>query len=80
LENKIYNNSDILIYVKTSKKNIINRIKKRKNYNKKVFKILKSQQLNLKKKIKLSDFTINNNLDKKYILKQIKKIKKKLND
>ena len=80
LENKIYNNSDILIYVKTSKKNIINRIKKRKSYNKKVFKILKSQQLNLKKKIKLSDFTINNNLDKKYILKQIKKIKKKLND
>ena len=66
--------------LKRQKKNIINRIKKRKSYNKKVFKILKSQQLNLKKKIKLSDFTINNNLDKKYILKQIKKIKKKLND
>ena len=80
IENKLYRKSDILIGVKTSKKIIVNRLKKRGNYNKKILNILSSQQLNIKKKLKLCDFIIENNSHKNNILKQVKIIKKYLND
>ena len=72
--------TDILIGVKTSKKTIINRLKKRGNYNKKIFDILKAQQLNINKKLNMCDFIIENNSSKNHVLKKIKNIKKKLND
>ena len=78
IENKLYKKSDILIYVKTSKKKIFNRLKRRKNYNKKIVSILRSQQKTDKAKIKLCDFVINNNLDKKNAIKQIREIYKKI--
>ena len=78
VENKLYNKSDILIYVKTTRRIISKRIKKRKKLNKKLLIILKSQQLVSNKKIKLSRYIINNSLDKKNTLKQIIKIKKKI--
>ena len=80
LENKLNKKSDILIYVKTPKETIIKRLKKRGNYNKKIHNILRSRQLKNNKKIKLSKYIINNSLNKKNILKQIKKIKKNLNE
>ena len=80
IENKLYKKSDLLIGVKTSKKTIIKRLKKRGNFNKKVFDILKSRQLNVKKKFKLCNFVIENNSHKNNIIKQIKIIKKQLND
>ena len=80
IENKLYNKSDILIYVKTSQKNIIQRLKNRGGYNKKVLNILKSQQLSKNKKKILCDFTIENNSSLNNVVKQIKKIKKIIND
>ena len=59
---------------------IIKRLKQRGNYNKKILGILRTQQLDVKRKFKLCDFIIENNSDKNNILKQIKIIKKKLND
>ena len=80
IENKLYKKTDILIGVKTSKKTIINRLKKRGNYNKKLVTLLKSQQLSMRKKIKLSNFVIENMSGKNRVLEQVKKIKKFLND
>ena len=80
IENKLNNKSDVLIYVKTPRKIILKRLKNRRNYNNKIFNILKKKQTNMNKKIKLANFTIYNNLNKKNVLNQIKHIKKKLND
>tara|TARA_B100001029_G_scaffold52248_1_gene41874 strand:+ start:7050 stop:7634 length:585 start_codon:yes stop_codon:yes gene_type:complete len=80
IENNLFKKKDILIYVKTPKKIILNRLKKRGNYNKKIINVLKSQQLSINRKIKLSKFIIDNRYEKKRILKQIKKIKKIIND
>ena len=66
--------------MKTPKKIILNRLKKRGNYNKKIINVLKSQQLSINRKIKLSKFIIDNRYEKKRVLKQIKKIKKIIND
>ena len=56
LEGKINNKKDILIFVDAKKKEINKRLKKRPNFNKKIFNKLKKLQLPLelkKKKIKL---------------------------
>ena len=79
VENKLYKKKDVLVYIKTQKKIILQRLKKRGNYNKNVIKILKSQQLDKYKKIKLCNFVIYNSFDKINILKKVKKIKKKIN-
>ena len=80
IENKLYKKSDLLIGIKTSKKVIIKRLKERGNYNKNILNILRAQQINIKKKLKLCDFIIENNSNKNNILKQIKIIKNKFND
>ncbi len=80
IENNLFKKKDILIYVKTPKKIILNRLKKRGNYNQKIINVLKSQQLSINRKIKLSKFIIDNRYEKKRVLKQIKKIKKIIND
>ena len=80
IENKLNKKNDILIYVKTQKKIILKRLKKRENYNKRVHSILKLKQFNINKKSKLCDYTIINNLDKKNVLRQIRRIKDVLND
>ena len=72
--------TDILIFIKTSNRIINKRLKKRGNYNEKIMKIIKSEQLNKNKKRKYCNFVIENNYDKNNIIKQIKKIKKKFND
>ena len=41
LENKINNNNDILVFVESKKIDILKRLKKRKNFNKKLYKNLK---------------------------------------
>ena len=79
LENKLNKKNDILIFVKISKQ-ILKRLKKRGIYDKKIFDILKSQQLNLKKKASYAQYFIDNNKNKKYTIKQVKIILNKLND
>ena len=77
IENKLYKKSDILIGIKTSKKIINKRLKKRRSYNKKISDILRNQQFNINRKFKLCDYIIENNSHRNNILKKIKILKKK---
>ena len=74
LENKIYNKRDILVFVDSKKKDIEKRLRKRKNFNKKLLSKFKKIQLNSNYKKKKSDFIIKNNFTKKHIEKSIKNI------
>jgi len=80
IENKLNKKNDILIFIKAKKNEIQKKLRKRKNYNKKVFKNLRSIQLPLAKKKKISDFILVNNFKPKNIKKNIKIIKKKILD
>ena len=53
-------------------------LKKRKNYNPRILKVLKKFQLPLELKRKKSNYIINNNFRKLYIKKNIKIIKNKI--
>ena len=44
IENKLYNKKDILIFVKSKQNKVIDRLKKRKNYNKKILLNLRKNQ------------------------------------
>ena len=74
LENKINNKKDILVFVESQKKDIEKRLKKRVNFNRKLFnKFKKIQFLNNYKK-KKSHFIIRNNFTKKSVSNGIKDI------
>ena len=78
LENKINKKEDILVYVQSSKFNILKRLKKRKNFDNKLMKKFKAIQLPISYKKKKSDFTIKNNFTRKSVKDDIKRILKKL--
>ena len=78
LENKINKKSDILIFVEAKKKEINKKLKKRENYNSKIFYKLKKLQLPLEIKKKKSDFIIKNNFKNNYVKKNVKNILKKI--
>ena len=78
LENKLNKKNYILIYVDAKKKEIIKNLKKRKNYNVKILKILRKFQLPLELKKKKSNYIINNNFKKLYVKKNVKIIKNKI--
>ena len=78
LENKIEKKNNILVFVDAKKKEIIKNLKKRKNYNLKIIKILKKFQLTLDYKKKKSDFVIKNNFKMQPVKKSVKLLKKKL--
>ena len=78
IENKLYNNKDILIFVKSNQKKIINRLKKRKNYNKKILIKLKDNQINLLKKKRLANYIVDNNFSPNIMKKKIKTLKYKI--
>ena len=78
LENKINKKNFILVFVDANKKEIIKRLKKRKNYNLKIVKILKKFQLSLNYKKKKSNFVIENNFKKKSVKKNVKLLKEKI--
>ena len=78
LENKINNKKDILIFVESKKSEILKRIKKRKNFNEKIFKIFKNNQLPTNYKKKKSQFIIKNDFTKKSVKNGIKNILKEL--
>ena len=80
LENKIDKKVNILIFVEARKKKIIKNLKRRKNYNKKIIKLLKKFQLPLKYKRKKSNFIIKNNFKSNYVKKNVNNILKKLNE
>jgi len=74
LENRINKNEDILIFVESKKINVIKRLKKRKNFNQKLFKKFQNIQLPLDYKKKKSQFVIKNNFTKKTVLRYVKNI------
>ena len=77
LENKINKKEDILVYVQSSKFNILKRLKKRKNFNQKIFKKFKTIQYPVSYKKKKSDFIIKNNFKKNSVINGIKNIQKR---
>ena len=78
IENKLYNNKDILLFVRSSQKKIIYRLKKRKNYNKKILIKLKENQINLLKKKRLANYIVDNNFSPNIMKKKIKILKYKI--
>ena len=78
IENKLNKKGDILIFVKTKRSKIIKRLKKRKNYNKKILDKLRSNQSSLLKKERLSNYVVDNNFSANIMKKNIKVLKKKI--
>ena len=78
LENKINKKNDILVFVESKKKEISKRLKKRKNFDQKLFKKFKKIQLPLDYKKKKSQFVIKNNFTNKSVKNDIKRIIKKV--
>jgi len=78
LENKINKKKDILVFVGSEKKEVKKRLRKRPNFNYKLFKIFKKIQLSVDYKKKKANFVIKNDFKKKTINIEIKKILKKV--
>ncbi len=76
LENKINKKNDILIFVQSKRSEILKRLKKRKNFNKKLLKEFKNIQLPLNYKKKKSTFIIKNDFKKKSVKRGIRNILK----
>ena len=78
IENKLNKKGDILIFIKSKKSKILNRLKKRPNFNLKFLKNLQENQLKLSKKIKLSHYIVHNNYSGNIMKKKINLLKKKI--
>ena len=78
LEGKINKKSDILVFVESKKKEINKRLRKRYNFDAKVFKKLKKLQLPLETKKKKSNFIIKNTFKSTFVKKNVKIIKNKI--
>ena len=78
LEGKINKKADILVFVESKKKETNKRLRKRYNFNEKVFKKLKKLQLPLETKKKKSNFVIKNNFKSMFVKKNVKIIKNKI--
>ena len=74
LENNLHKKKDILIYIQSKKFDILKRLKKRKNFNKKLLNKFKKIQLPLDYKKNKSQFIIKNNFTKKSVKNDIKNI------
>ena len=78
LENKINKKNDVLIFIDANKKNILKKLKKRENFNSKLFYKFKKIQLPLAIKKQKSHFIIKNNFTKNSIKKDIKVVLNKI--
>ena len=78
LENKLNKKNDILIFVDSQKKEILKRLKKRKNFNEKLLKKFKDIQLSLDYKKNKSQFIVKNKFNKKSVRNSIQNILKEL--
>ena len=78
LENKINKKKDILVYVQSKQQDVLNRLKKRKNFNPRLLKIFKTIQYSSSYKRRKSNFVIKNDFKKKSVNSSIKKILKKI--
>ena len=81
LENKMNEKNDVIIFVKTIKKEVDKRLKKRKNFSNRILNILRKNQLPLKKKQSKSNYILMNNFSSVIMRKKVKILKNKiLND
>ena len=80
MENNITNEKMILIFLQTKKNEVMERLKKRPNFSKKIYDIVKKNQLPLSLKRKKSRFILKNNFKKATIEKFVKKIKQELSN
>ena len=78
IENKINTKKDILIYVEAKQNQINKRLKKRLNFNLKIFNKFKKLQLSREIKKKKSNYIIKNNFNKNFIKKCVKSILRKI--
>tara|TARA_B100001778_G_scaffold155524_1_gene127860 strand:- start:127 stop:717 length:591 start_codon:yes stop_codon:yes gene_type:complete len=78
IENKIYKNNFVLVYVDAKKKDINKKLRERKNYNKKVIKKLRNSQLHLEIKKKKAHYIIKNKFKKKHLQNSVKILLKKI--
>mgnify|MGYP001287432866 FL=1 len=78
LENKINKKKDILVFVESRKPEILRRLKKRKNFNMKIFDNFKRIQLPLDLKKQKSQFIIKNNFKKNSVKIRVQEIVKNL--
>ena len=74
LENKIHTKKDIIIFVEAKKSEILKRLNKRKNFNKKLFKKFQKIQYPAIYKKKKSNFIIKNDFKKNTIKKCVNNI------
>ena len=78
IENKLNKKKDIIIFIKSKKSKVLNRLKKRTNFNEKLIRKLKENQFILSKKRKMADYVIDNNFSPNVMKKKIKLIKKEI--
>ncbi len=78
LENKLHKNGDILIFVDSKKSDVLKKLTKRKNFNKKLFDKFKKIQFSSQYKMKKSHFIIKNDFTKKTINIYIRDIFRKI--
>ena len=81
LENKMNKRNDVIIFLKTKKEDVNKKLKKRKNFNRKLINILRKSQLTLKQKKDKSNYVLVNNYNSVIMKRKVKILKAKiLND
>ena len=81
LENKMYKSNDVIIFLKTKKKDVDKKLKKRKNFNQKLINILRKSQLTLTQKKNKSNYVLVNNYNSAIMKRKVRILKAKiLND
>jgi len=78
IENKLNKKGDILIFIKSKKSKILNRLKKRPHFNLDFLKNLQENQIKLSKKIKLSNYIVHNNYPVNIMKIKINLLKKRI--
>ena len=74
----MYKKNDIIIFINSKKSKVIDRLKKRPNFNEKLIRSLKENQLIISKKKKLAYYVINNNFSAHIMKKKVKLIKEEI--
>ena len=81
LENKMHKRNDVIIFLKTKKRDVDKKLKKRKNFNRTLLNILRKSQLTLKQKKNKSNYVLVNNYNSAIMKRKVKILKAKiLND
>ena len=78
LENKLNKKNDILIFVQAKKSEVLSRLKKRNNFNKKLFHKFNNIQLPLDYKKNKSQFIVKNDFKNKTVIKYVNNILKEI--